>query len=83
MKYAKIQSFSSSLCDWTKTVEVVKDFLLTPFLYLSHTYININMEREIHTQTHTHIFRVMAIVATMSNYSIGKKFSDFVFTTNK
>lgn len=77
MKYAKIQSFSSSSCDWTKTVEVVN------FLYLSHTYININMEREIHTQTHTHIFRVMAIVATMSNYSIGKKFSDFVFTTNK
>ena len=46
-----------------------------------------------HTHTHTHaqdvyrhantyIFTVMAIVATISNYSIGKKFSDFVITTN-
>ena len=72
---------------------MVKVFLLAPFLYLTHTHTHTHKHTHTHThtQTHaqdvyrhanTHIFTVMAIVATMSNYSVGKKLRDFVFTTN-
>ena len=60
---------------------MVKVFLLAPFLYLTHTHTQTHAQ-DVYRHANTHIFTVMAIVATMSNYSVGKKLRDFVFTTN-